>query len=181
MAQLIRATVLLLAVLASGLSPAQTDETPTEYQVKAAFLFKFGGYVDWPVEVFPDADSPFVIGIMGAGAMADDLRAIVAGRSIDGRSVAVRTLYEGDSLAGVHVLFIGRAASAAVSSVLESIARQPVLIVTEMDDAPGSAINFVIVNNKVRFDITLASAESRNLKISARLLGVARTVINGSS
>jgi hypothetical protein len=176
--------LLLAAALFAFAVPvgAQSGDELTEDRIKAAFLFKFGGYVDWPEESFADVDSPFVIGVLGADQVAADLGGLVAGRIINGREVQVRTLRAEDSAVGVQVLFVGREENDNLGTILEGVAGLPVLVVTETDDArSGGAINFVLVKNKVRFDIAPASAESRKLRISARLLGVARSVVNGSS
>jgi hypothetical protein len=172
-----------LALLAgTGVLHAQPEDVVTEYRIKAAYLFKFGGYVDWPAESFADAGSPLVIGVLGADQVAADLSGMVPGRVVNGRKVEVRAVHSGESPAGVHVLFVGRAENHNLGTILEGVAGLPVLVVTETDDArSGGAINFVLVQNRVRFDIAPASAESRKLRISARLLGVARNVVNGSS
>ena len=179
--RLLRAGALLLMVAASVAGPraAQADAQADEYRVKAAFLYKFGGYIEWPDRSFAHADSPLTIGVMGTDVLADELAHIVSGRSVNGRSVQVRKLRPGDSIAGLHVLFIGRADSGRLAGVLAAARGRALLTVTESDDALelGSTINFVVVDDKVRFDVAPPPAESGNLKISARLLGVARKVV----
>jgi len=93
----------------------------------------------------------------------------------------VRRLNRGDALTGLHIVFIARGHADRLAETLGAARGQPVLVVTESEGAgaPGSIINFVVVEDKVRFDVALARAESSNLKISARLLGVARRVIPG--
>ena len=176
----------LLAMIGAG-SPwgrclAQSDLQAAEYKVKAAFLYKFASYVEWPADVF-EPDSPFVIGVTGADALADELAQIVVGRSIGGRPVAVRKLRRSDPVSGLHILFVGRSNRGLPSDVLASAKGRPVLTVTESEDAfaLGSVINFVIVDDKVRFDVALREAEQANLKVSARLLSVARKVLAGPS
>jgi hypothetical protein len=103
-------SLILACVLVASVSPlrAQTGSEHTEDSIKAAFLFKFGAYIDWPADSFADAGSPFVIGVLGAGQVAADLTGMVPGRVINGRKVEVRTVRSGEPLAGVHVLFVGR-------------------------------------------------------------------------
>jgi hypothetical protein len=179
--RLLRAGALLLVVAASVAGPraAQADAQADEYRVKAAFLYKFGSYIEWPGHVFSSTDSPLAIGVMGADALADELAQIVSGRSVNSRSVQVRKVRPGDSIAGLHVLFIGRADSGRLAGVLAAARGRALLTVTESDDALelGSTINFVVVDDKVRFDVAPPPAESGNLKISARLLAVARKVV----
>jgi hypothetical protein len=177
---------LLAMVMASGYwTPcrAQSDLQIAEYKVKAAFLYKFASYVEWPPQVFERAETPLVIGVAGADALSDELARLIAGRSIGGRPMVVRRLRRGEAVDGVHILFIGRSDGGRLSETLASAKGRPVLTVTESEDAfaLGSVINFVIVDDKVRFDVALREAEQANLKVSARLLAVARKVVAGPS
>ena len=172
-------------VIAAGIlcpRPAQADAQADEYRVKAAFLYKFGGYVEWPDRSFARADSPVVIGVIGADTLADELAQTVSGRNVNGRPVLVRKLRAGDPIAGLHVLFIGRVDRGRLAEILAAAKGQALLTVTESEEALelGSMINFVVVENKVRFDVAPPS-ESDNLRISTRLLGVARKVVSKSS
>jgi hypothetical protein len=180
----LRALALLALLAAGGLheGAAQTDIEAAEYRVKAAFLYKFGGYVEWPERAFARPDSPIAIGVIGADALAGELAQIVAGRTINGRPVTVRKLRRGEAVAGLHVLFVGRSDSSRLADILAAAKGQPLLTVTETEEAfeSGSMINFVVVEDKVRFDVAPPPAEPGNLKISARLLAVARKVVAGS-
>jgi hypothetical protein len=146
----------------------------------AAFLYMFGVFVLWPPAAFSRADAPFAIGVLGADDVAAALEQVVADRTVHGRPVVVRRLRRGDPLAGLHVLFIGQAESARLGETLAAARGQALLTVTESDNAisHGSVINFVAEDQKVRFDIALPSAERGQLKISSRLLAVARRVIS---
>lgn len=158
---------------------ADTSEV-VEYQVKAAFLYKFGTYVDWPAQAFALPDSPVIIGVMGADAVADEVAQISSGRTIKGRPVSVKKIGRGGPVNAVHVLFIARLNGAALADALATTKGQPILVVTEAEaQASSGVINFVVTGDKVRFDIDLPSAELNNLKLSARLLSVARKVIGG--
>jgi hypothetical protein len=175
-----------LAMCASGswtTCSAQSDAQALEYKVKAAFLYRFASYVEWPPQVLPRADSPLVIGVIGADALGDELAQVVADRTVAGRPVTVRKLRRGEALTGVHVLFIGRSDAHRSADVLAAAKGKAVLTVTESEDAfaLGSVINFVLLDDKVRFDVALRPAEMENLKISARLLSVARKVIPSPS
>ena len=182
--RLLRACALSIGIATgvAGPRPAQADAQADEYRVKAAFLYKFGSYIEWPSGSFARADSPVAIGVMGADALADELVQIVAGRNVNGRPVRVRKLRPGDPIAGLHVLFVGRD-SGRLAEILAAARGQALLTVTESEEGLelGSMINFVVVEDKVRFDIAPPPSESGNLKISARLLGVARKVVSKSS
>jgi len=184
-ARVLRACALSIGIAAGIAAPraAQADAQADEYRVKAAFLYKFGSYVEWPSGSFARTDSPVTIGVMGADALAEELAQIVAGRNVNGRPVLVRTLRPGDPIAGLHVLFVGRSDGRRLAEILAAARGRALLTVTESEEGLelGSVINFVVVEDKVRFDIAPPPSESSNLKISARLLGVARKVVSKSS
>jgi hypothetical protein len=161
----------------SGLACA--DNMTSESKVKAAFLFKFTNYVEWPPTAFELQDSPLVIGVMEADDVASELSRLVAGRTVNNRTIVVRRLGAGDSATGSHVLFIGSGASGRLGRILGNAKPLGMLTVTELDDAPasGSVINFVVIDDQVRFDVSLPAAERSNLKISSRLLTVAHQVV----
>lgn len=154
---------------------------PLERRVKAAFLYKFLGYADFPAAAFSDAATPLTIGVMGADDLALELARVVAGRSINNRGVEVRELRESDAAARVHLLFIGGSDPQRVARLLRQ-ASGAMLIVTECDNGLqlGSAINFRVVDERVRFDVALDAAERNGIKLSSRLLTVANRVQKGA-
>jgi hypothetical protein len=157
----------------------RAEDRSAEYQIKAAFLYKFGGYVEWPVQAFERTDAPVVIGVVGAQQVLEEIRQTAAGRSVNGRAVTVRRLRPGDPVEGVHILFVAGARPEGLEQSLSRARGQAVLTVTEAEDPglPSGIINFVVIEDKVRFVIAPQQAESSNLKISARLLSVAYKVI----
>lgn len=178
------AFALLMALAGLEQTGAETIDRPdVERQVKAAYLYKFGSYVEWPEQTFASADSPLRIGVIGEDALADELAQLTAGRTINGRPVIVRKLRREDSISGLNVLFIGQSTAGRTAGILAAAKGQPMLTVTESDDALalGSMINFVVVDGKVRFEIAPRTAGQGNLSISARLLAAAYKVASGSS
>jgi len=173
----------VVSALTVGSIRAQSDTQASEYRVKAAFLYKFGAYIEWPDGAFARPDSPVSIGGVGADALAEELAQIVVGRSVNGRPVAVRKLRPGDSIENLHILFIGRTDARRLAEILAVARGHPVLTVTESEEALqlGSVINFVVIDDKVRFDVALVPADQSSLKISARLLAVARKVVSRPS
>ena len=170
--------VALALLVGSTCARAESDTTIAEYRIKAAFLFKFVGFIDWPATTFDRADAPFTIGVLGGATLGHELEQIVAGRQVSGHAVRVRVLGRGDSPSGLQVLFVGRGEAARLNMLAAAGEGAPVLVVSESDGALalGSAINFVVVDDKVRFDVALHSINRAGLKISARLLAVARVV-----
>ncbi|HEY8243393.1 MAG TPA: YfiR family protein [Casimicrobiaceae bacterium] len=179
MVAVVRAAVAIVALAASALAFAQA---PLERAVKAAYVYKFLAYVDWPAAAFDAPDAPFVIGVLGSDVIADEIRQIVAGRSVGERAVQVKRLREGESAAGLHVVFVGRAESARLHALARSVQGQPTLVVTESPGAlnAGSAINLVVASDgRVRFEIALDAADRSGLRLSSRLLALAQTVRPG--
>lgn len=163
---------------AQAQAQAQDDPSGLERRVKAAFIYKFPDYLDWPEGTFPRAAAPVVIGVSGDEQVANELAQLAATRTAESRQVIVRRLREGDPLAGLHVLFVGRADSSRMLQLARTSAAQPLLVVTESDGAlkDGAIINFVMAAGRVRFEVALDNAEKRGLKLSSRLLTVAQSV-----
>ncbi|TWI69989.1 uncharacterized protein DUF4154 [Pseudoduganella lurida] len=150
-----------------------------ERSVKAAYLFKFLGYVEFAVPA--DAAAPLAVGVLGADDVAAELTRITAGKTVGGRPVTVRAVREGDPLAGLHMVFVG-ANTEGVAKALRAAMQSGVLGVAE-DDAGlqyGAVINFRLVDERVRFEVSMPAAERSNLKLSSRLLSVAWHVQKGN-
>lgn len=173
-----RRRLLLAALAAAGGARAAEDEGGSvEYQIKAAFVCKFGNYVDWPAQALGPASLPFRIGVLASSAVIEEFRRTAAASSVAGRPVEVKKLARGEALEGLHAIFVSRAMSAHAAELIAAVQGRPVLTVTELE--PGGTtgmINFVVVEDKVRFDILLPPIVQSGLKISVRLLGVARRV-----
>jgi len=171
--------LLVAAGFAATASRAQIGAETLEYRVKAAFLCKFASYVEWPAGAFARPDSPIMIGVVANDAIVDELTRTAAGLSADGRPLVVRKLNRGDPVSTVHLIYVASSEDARLAETLAAAKGQPALVVTESTHAValGSMINFVVVDDKVRFDIAPHAAEQSHLKISARLLSVARTLI----
>ena len=175
----IAAVLCTVALLLAGAARAQ-PASPVERAVKAAYLYKFAAYVDWPRNSFRNPDSPFVIGVAGNDVLAHQLEASVRGRTVGGRDVAVRRVDRGDPLDGVHILFV-TGNPAFVSGVLARASGRSVLTVTDTSvGAAGGIIHFVEADGRLRFEVALPLAQAAQLHISARMLAAARHVVTGA-
>jgi uncharacterized protein DUF4154 len=166
-----------LAALALAV-PMTAAAAEPEHEVKAAFLFKFLTYVDWPDDAFPAPDAPIVIGVIDADDVRRALEEIIAGRTAQGRKVEVRKLKDPESVSGLHMVFVGRGSDAALSK----LPRLPgLLVVGESDSAldRGAMINLLLVGDHVRFQVAPETAERRGLHISSRMLALAQHVDQG--
>jgi hypothetical protein len=160
----------------------QAQPGATEAEIKAAFLLKFPSYVEWADTAFAAADSPLVIGVVDADLIAANLEQLVPGLSIDGHPMQVWRIQADAMPDGLHMLFVGRARTADAAALLQQAAASAVLTITETDTTQpaGSIINFVVVDNRVRFAVSLATAELAMVRLSSRLLQVAHTVLEGA-
>jgi hypothetical protein len=168
----------LLVLAAPWRAQAQRAEA-TEASVKAAFLYKFAGYVEWPPDALAAPDAPFAIGVIADDAVAGELAQIVPGRSVAGHPVALKRLGEGDSPKGLQLLFVGGANPGRYAALIAAAQKGGALVVTESERglAAGATINFVSANEHVGFEVSLESAQRSGLHISSRMLAVARRVV----
>lgn len=169
------------ALLAAAAAQAQPGGAALELSVKAAFMYKFLSYAEFPASAFGDAAAPVLIGVAGSDEMAAELGRIVAGRTVNNRPVVIRQFKDGDNIGAVHLLFVAGADCGHAARLLRQ-APPPVLAVTECGSGPpaGSVINFRIVEERVRFDVSLEAADKNNIKLSSRLLTVANHVSKGA-
>jgi hypothetical protein len=170
------ATLLAASFLQEASAQARLEAS--EASVKAAFLYKFPGYVEWPPGAFPSATAPFTFGVMGQDDVAAELERITVGKQWSGHPMAVKRV-EADNLKGLQVLFIGRGATDRLGAVVRAAQLPGLLVVTENEKglAYGAAINFVLHEDRVGFEVAPEAAERNGLRISSRMLAVARRVV----
>ena len=177
-AALIHLLLIFLAITPLQALSQESPHTITESRVKAAFLYKFCLYVEWPQSAFLSPDSPLQIGIAGSHDRVALVQAEVRDHIVKGRPLQIRQVDDAAPVDGLHVLFIARSEEHRLLQLLAQVPRQPLLIITESEAGldNGAVINFDVGDKRVRFDIALYSAEERGLQMSAQLLKVARTV-----
>lgn len=166
---------LALQARAQNSNPSESSE----YLIKAGFIYNFAKLTEWPGPAFPQANSPVVIGVLGdtdpfRGTLDDVLR----GKQVNGREFVVKHLKWKDDLRGCNILFVSSSARPHLDELFHLIRGLPILTI---GDSPGFAerggiINFVLEDNRVRFDINVAAAKQANITISSRLLALARIV-----
>lgn len=175
---------LLLAVLGLAGAAARAQpaaaEKPRESLVKAAFLHKFASFVEWPDGTFTRPDTPLRIGVLGDEQVWRDLRDLARDRDRDGRPVAVARLSAGEPLSGYHILYARAASPARVAELLSTVP-EGVLTVADADGAHprGCVLSFFIEEGRVRFGVSTEAATRQRLRLSSRLLSVARNVQSG--
>ena len=149
---------------------------PTEQEVKAAYLYNFAKYVEWPTSASPEPQ--WVIGVLGDADFGDVLEKTLSGKSVRERPFVARRLQDPQEAAHVHILFIGAAEAPRLPAILKSLEASRALTVSDIDGfaEKGGMIGFRIDGKKVRFDISPQTATRAGLRISSQLLALARVV-----
>jgi hypothetical protein len=151
------------------------ESQPTEYQIKAAFLFNFAKFVQWPPGAFADATSPIVIGVLGENPFHEDLARTIRNKAVDDRPLLVKELRSPTEARKCHILFISASEKKRLPKILKGLKGASVLTVSEMDHFTenGGMINFVLKGTKIRFQINHEEATQAGLKISSKLMSLA--------
>ena len=168
--------VLLLLAWASW-TGAQQDEL-SEYQLKAAFIYNFAKFVEWPGDAFADGSAPLRICVLGENPFGGELARTVEGKKINGRGLTVKQFSDSRMAKGCHVLFVSASERGHVPQVLDTLRDSSTLTVSETREfiRMGGMITFLMEDGKVRFEVNLRASEQARLKISSKLLSLARRV-----
>lgn len=162
--------------LAAGGGRAAGEPVPSEYAVKAAFLLNFGKFVSWPESGFPNRNAPLVIGVVGSNPFHEDLRKMIEGKSIEGHPLVFRVLQTPEAVRNCQILFVSQSAQKDAAAILAALRGADVLTVTEnLPHFAGSGfiVNFVTVQDHIRFQINHSAAARTGLTISSKLLSLA--------
>jgi len=153
----------------------------TEYQIKAAFLFNFAQFVEWPSMDSTNADNPFVIGVLGENPFGGALDEIVKGETIGNRKIIVQHSSRVEDLKNCQIVFVCKSEKARLPRILEELKGKNLLTVGECSgfDQSGGVMNFYIEDDKVHFEINPDAAEREKLKISSQLFRLGKIVKTG--
>ncbi len=168
----------LLAAIAGALAPGVvTAQETIEADIKATFLYNFTRFIEWPGLPTPGS-APFRICVIADATMEQAIKRTVEGEVVQGRPLVMTQPQTPQDAAGCQILFVGRSERHRASALLAAVRDLPVLSVGDSPEFldQGGTIQFLLVENRVRFDVSLQSAHRANLKFSANLLRVARTV-----
>jgi YfiR/HmsC-like len=171
--------ILLSALVARPASPSAADAAQSpEYLIKAAYLYNFAMFVEWPSDAFARTDSPIVIGVVGSDPFGKALDSTVQNKRINKRPLIVERLHWNQDLKRCHILFVSASETARIAELAERLNGRSVLIVGDTPDlaSRGATINFAIEDNRVRFEINVRSARRARLNVSSKLLNLARVV-----
>ena len=165
----------LLCVVMLPADGSAQDSAVSEYQVKAAYLYNFAKFVEWPAESFSSASAPFEICIFGRDPFGEILQNLIRGKQVNGRSFRIRS---GVAASSCHILFVSTSVTRQFETILQGLQGRSVLIVGESEGfvERGGMINFVLEGGRVLFEVNQKAAQRAGLKISAKLLSVAKPV-----
>lgn len=175
-------TVGLVLVVCLGFARPASAQAVEESQVKAAYLYNFAKFVEWPAEVFRAPDDPAVICVTGDDHTGEFLKQAVPGKRVNGRRVDVRLPHSSAEFRLCHILFIGFSDGTRISNALHQLRGSSVLTVGQSDQfiRRGGMINLTPTNATIELEIAPEAASTAGLKISSRLLVVARLVKAGA-
>ena len=167
-----------LAWIAVVLLAASARAQVADYQVKAAFLYNFAKFVEWPPQVFKTARDPIAICVLGKNPVGDALDEAVAGKAVEGRTFLVRQITEINPGSNCQILFVSSSERKRFRSMAASMKGAGILTVGEAQDfaAEGGVINFKLEAGRIRLEINLDAAEQAQLRISSKLLSLAQIV-----
>jgi uncharacterized protein DUF4154 len=168
-------------MLVHALTPegaAGQQESAGEYELKAAMLYNLTRFVEWPTSAYADAQAPTVLCILGQDPFGGSLASIVSKQAVNGKGTEIRHITNDKEIRGCHVVYISSSERKNIVAVLSTLKGANVLTVGEMAQfaARGGMIQFSLEEKQVRFEINLEAASEANLKISSRLLMLARIV-----
>jgi hypothetical protein len=169
-------------MLCAGRLPAQPV---SEYEIKAAFLYKFASFVQWPAGIgnpppgsTPAAGNPICIGVLGADRFGPFLDQVVRGKLVSGRGFAVERFHAANQALHCEIVFIAASEQSRMREVLEVFRGKPVLTVSEVPGfcEIGGVINLKVVDAAIRFEVNVVAGERAGLRFSSKLLSLARIV-----
>jgi hypothetical protein len=178
---LLTVTLMALAYISCPLALRGQSEVD-EYRLKAAFLFHFAQFVEWPSNPARGTESGFVFCVVGEDPFQGDLEGTVQGKSVSGKIIRVRHIKQPQDTKGCDVVFVDRNQNGRIPEFLAAVSDWPVLTVGDSDDflRQGGMIRFCMEERKVRFEVNEEAAEKADLKVSSRLLMLAKSVMRRS-
>lgn len=179
----VKVLCLCIVLILVSMSRPVIVQAPKEYQVKAAFLFNFTRFVEWPAETFAVADSPFIIGVAGKNPFGTHLEEIIKGEAINGHPLVIRYFNTVDEITACHILYVTLESKEDIKKAIIGNSSAHTLTVSDLSNftKQGGMILFVTEDSKTRIRINLNSAKAAGLTISSKLLKLAEIVESQSN
>jgi hypothetical protein len=171
------AAILCVCVRASD---AQSSATPSQAEIRAAFVFNFAKFTEWPMQAYTDAGSPLTACFMGADDVRAAFQTISTGKALSGRFLESRAVKSAADLRNCQVLYVDSPSSPAVKDALKNARQRDALAIGTSEDflASGGMLRLQIENNRMRFDVNVGAIGRTKIKLSSKLLALARTVVD---
>jgi hypothetical protein len=172
-------SVAMSGLLAHAASP-QASPAPSQAEIKAAFIFNFAKFTEWPPQAFAGANTPLSVGFLGADDVRDAFQALSAGKEINGRKVETRQVSAAEDGRACQVLFIGEVNPALEAGALKRARVSGALAVGESETflAHGGMIRLLVESNRMRFDVNVGAVNRAKVRLSSKLLALARGVVD---
>jgi len=151
----------------------------TEYELKAAYLYNFGKFVQWPEQTFKNATDPFVIGIYGTNPFGEVLQQTIQNKTLQNRPVIIISITNPQDAATCNILFISKTNKLELNQIFQALANKPVLTIGDNISEfcqMGGIINFTVQHSQKRFEINNKASARVQLIISSKLLSLSRIV-----
>jgi hypothetical protein len=163
-----------LVLMVGAITPLRADAPSREYQLKAAFIYNFAQFIEWPDKAFAKANSPIVITVLGDNPFGNVLDQVTKGKQIRGREIVVHYVKDPAAIGQTHVLFIGAPHNQNPGQILGGL--NGVLTIADTDNFTGAGgmIRFFSEENKLRFEINTKATDKAGIKVSAKLLQLAK-------
>ena len=170
--------IIAICLTVSSWPNAHAEPPPSrEYLIKAAFLYNFAKFVDWPAEAFPNDSTPITLCILGEDPFGDALKAI-KGKTVKGRKLVIKHSTRLDDVGQCHILFVSASEEKRLSRILDTIKGKNIQTVSDMNSFArrGGIINLVTIKSKIHFEVNVDATDLAGLKISSKLLKLAKIV-----
>ena len=151
---------------------------PSEYEVKAVFLFNFSQFVSWPPAAFDRSNAPMIIAVLGSDPFGQELDAVVRGEHLGEHPLEVRRYHDVSEVKDCHILFIDRSEASRLAGIVQALRGRSILTVSDIDNATGAGVMIDLVkqSDRIRLRINVAAARAGGLTISSKLLRPAEIV-----
>jgi hypothetical protein len=171
--------ILVISTIGSWSIPLTAQDDPTsEYEIKAAFIFNFAKFIEWPARIMNETNGSFIIGILGKDPFGNSLEQTIGGKTIKGKKISIRRFRQPDEIQTCHILFISESERYNLPVILDAIKDKSILTVSDMPvfAQRGGMIHMYTEDNRVRFAVYMPALERAGLNVSAKLLSLAKVL-----
>jgi hypothetical protein len=161
-------------------SSPSISSSPSQAEIGAAFIFNFAKFTEWPPESFVDSSSAITVCFLGAGAVRSAFQSIAAGKSVNGRNLLVRDVKSSAEIHDCQIVYTDSLTTAVITGALKNSRKSSALSIGTSEDflALGGTIRLLVESNRMRFDVNVGAAGRTKIRLSSKLLALARSVVD---